>query len=164
MHDLNEAIDAWCRRVHPKGRRAEERVAELADHLHCEIEALLAGGFGPAEAFQLATERLGAPTELEAEAAKNRPLHRRLLGAVCALDDRIAERLTPRQASIGVLVVSLAAAGVMLALPLLFGERFAGTETMNAVLAIWFVPYSLLSAAASPKGRCRSRVARLRES
>ncbi len=43
---------------------------EMADHLHCQVDGLMADGLDPATAFIRATEMLGEPAALRAELEK----------------------------------------------------------------------------------------------
>lgn len=79
MFDVNAAVDEWVIRTLGEQCRDSKRATELADHLHCEIEAARAEGRSAEEAFALATTRMGAPGALAEELAKNRSA----LAAVC---------------------------------------------------------------------------------
>src|SRR5262245_26534455 len=60
MFDLQREIDAWSKKAYDgpcRGRAAS--LDEWKDHVHCEIERLVAEGRTPEEAFRLATTRLG---------------------------------------------------------------------------------------------------------
>ncbi len=150
--DLNRAIDGWCRKVHPRGVQHEEQIAELSDHLHCEIEALLACGHDQREAFALATERMGAPAELADEHRKNGSLLARMCRTVQEADSAlmvpIRRHLSPKAASAVLLAVSLFAAGLMLLSGWLLPDFVNATYL---ILAAWFVPFHLLSVRSGEK-------------
>ena len=44
MFDLEKEVHAWCASIHPSGWKRGARIAELKDHLFCEIERLSADG------------------------------------------------------------------------------------------------------------------------
>jgi hypothetical protein len=79
MFDLNREVTAWSNSVHAERCRAAAGVAELTDHLYCEIERGRAEGLSEEEAFRAAIGRLGSASELMAEEGKNRSA----LGSVC---------------------------------------------------------------------------------
>jgi hypothetical protein len=79
MFDLDREVTAWSTSVHAERCRAAAGVAELSDHLYCEVDRGRAEGLSDEEAFRAATARLGSVSELTAEEAKNRSA----LGTVC---------------------------------------------------------------------------------
>lgn len=85
MFDLEQEIAAWGTKVHQGRCRPEAEMAELRDHLHCEIERGRDQGLSEEAAFRAAIARLGAAPELAAEHAKNRSL----LAKGCALAARV---------------------------------------------------------------------------
>ncbi|HET9273191.1 MAG TPA: permease prefix domain 1-containing protein [Methyloceanibacter sp.] len=82
MFDLDKEIANWSAAVHAGRCRSEASVAELRDHLYCEIERARAEGLTEEQAFSAAVAKLGSAPELAAENAKNRSL----LAAVCAAE------------------------------------------------------------------------------
>ncbi len=84
MFDLEQEVAAWSQTVHADRCRHAESVAELSDHLLCEIERARAQGLSDEQAFAAAVAKLGAGSELAAEHAKNRSL----LGSACAVAAR----------------------------------------------------------------------------
>ncbi len=74
MFDLDKEVTAWSRAVHADRCRNADEVAELADHLLCEIEQLKAGRsqLSDERAFKIAIASLGGKRGLTAEHAKNR--------------------------------------------------------------------------------------------
>jgi hypothetical protein len=73
MFDLEREVAAWSAAVHAQRcRPAAAGVAELTDHLYCEIDRGRAAGLSDEEAFRAAIARLGSIPELTAEHAKNR--------------------------------------------------------------------------------------------
>ncbi len=59
MFDLDTAIHQWSRDVCKGLRWNRTRRLEFEDHLHCEIERLVASGESLPEAFELAKARFG---------------------------------------------------------------------------------------------------------
>jgi|GEM_PF-3577669 len=157
MFDLEREVQAWCARIHRGGRDRGERMAELADHLYCQIDRLLAEGHDEEEAFRIATSRMGEPADLAREHAKNLtgwPKARAILFALCtcrarALDDLLTDKARARW----IIGVSLFFAGAMLVSSWLMRGMEMGQTGTYVLLAIWWVPYSVLLAA-SP---CRER-------
>lgn len=85
MFDLDREIATWSAAVHAERCQPADSVAELSDHLYCEIDRARATGLSEEEAFHAAIARLGSTPELSAEHAKNRSA----LGSAC----RVAARL-----------------------------------------------------------------------
>lgn len=81
MFDLEREVAAWSAAVHAERCQPAASVAELSDHLYCEIDRARAEGFSDEEAFRTAIARAGSLSELTAEHAKNRSA----LGAACQL-------------------------------------------------------------------------------
>lgn len=88
MFDVNAAVDEWVHRALDEPCLGSRRAAELADHLHCEIERSRAEGHSDEEAFRLATARLGEPGSLAHEMAKNRTVFARALAPLAREDRR----------------------------------------------------------------------------
>lgn len=79
MFDLEKEVAAWSQAVHADRCRNADEVAELADHLLCEIEQLRAARstagrtqLSDEQAFKIAIATLGGKRGLTAEHAKNR--------------------------------------------------------------------------------------------
>jgi hypothetical protein len=79
LFDLEKEVTTWSRDVHADRCRNADEVAELADHLLCEIEQLKAsrsksdrGPLSDEQAFKIAVANLGGRRGLTAEHAKNR--------------------------------------------------------------------------------------------
>jgi hypothetical protein len=81
MFDLDREVAAWSAAVYAERCQPAAGVAELSDHLYCEIDRARAAGLSDEEAFRTAVARLGAASELTAENAKNRSA----LGTVCQI-------------------------------------------------------------------------------
>lgn len=162
MFDLENEVLSWSRAVHHSGPGHQERADELADHLLCEIACGMEQGLDPESAFQAAIRRLGEYEQLETEFGKNRGALEWAGTVVFALATcnvkRLRQELSPKQASGAVILVSLFFAGLML----VTAQWTKGSEHSEMVtpmlIAVWFVPYSLLIAAgASRGGRCHKR-------
>ncbi|MCU1348966.1 MAG: hypothetical protein JWO56_1996, partial [Acidobacteria bacterium] len=85
MFDLDREVASWSAKVHAERCQPAAGVAELTDHLYCEIDRGRARGLSDEEAFRAAIARVGSAPELTTEHAKNRSA----LGTVC----RVAARL-----------------------------------------------------------------------
>ena len=85
MFELDREVTAWSEAVHAGRCGGSASVAELRDHLYCEIDRARAEGLPDERAFAAAVARLGPARELAAEHAKDRSL----LGAGCALAARL---------------------------------------------------------------------------
>lgn len=79
--ELDKEVDRWCRSVLKEVAGNEDAIAELKDHLYCEIDALRILGMPDQQAFIRATERMGSVEELMAEYSKNTGVVRRILMA-----------------------------------------------------------------------------------
>jgi hypothetical protein len=85
MFDLDREVTAWSAAIHATGCRSAAEVAELSDHLYCEIDRARAEGLSDEGAFRAAVARVGSARELMAEHAKNRSA----LGTVCQVAARL---------------------------------------------------------------------------
>jgi hypothetical protein len=72
MFDLDQAVHGYCSSVSTSWFRRSAQIAELEDHLYCEIEQLVIGGASPERAFAQATSKLGETADLQREFGKNR--------------------------------------------------------------------------------------------
>jgi hypothetical protein len=79
MFNLDREVAAWSAAVHAERCQPSAGIAELTDHLYCEIDRARAEGLSDEEAFRTAVARVGSAPELTAEHAKNRSA----LGAAC---------------------------------------------------------------------------------
>ncbi len=71
MFDLNRQIDLWKRAFWAKGTCSTDELEELESHLREQIEAMMAAGVSPEEAFAQSISRLGDPHAVCREFAKN---------------------------------------------------------------------------------------------
>ncbi len=83
MFELEPAVNQWCAEVSRRITDSDDLRAELKDHLYCEIESLRDQGLSEEQAFRLAVQKLGDPTELVSEYRENR----RLLSVFCKAAD-----------------------------------------------------------------------------
>ena len=90
MFDLDKEVTAWSEAVYAGRCRRAASVAELSDHLYCEIDRARADGLPDEQAFAAAVAKLGSGPELAAEDAKNRSV----LQTACATAARSERGLT----------------------------------------------------------------------
>jgi hypothetical protein len=86
IFNLDREVAAWAAAVHAERCRPEAGVAELSDHLYCEIDRARAEGLSEEEAFRAAVARLGTPADLAAEHAKNRGPLAKVCRVAAAMD------------------------------------------------------------------------------
>ena len=72
MFELEREVRAWSEAVYATRCRSAASVAELSDHLYCEIDRARAEGMSDEQAFAAAVAKLGSASELAAEQAKGR--------------------------------------------------------------------------------------------
>lgn len=68
--DLNSALIRWSADLATRGNLAPGKIAELETHLRDSVAALQQRGLNDAEAFLIATRRLGSPAQIETEFEK----------------------------------------------------------------------------------------------
>jgi hypothetical protein len=71
MFDLDQQIDRWKSAFAKKAECSSDELQELESHLREDIAALVAAGRSEQEAFSESLSRLGDPTEICGEFAKN---------------------------------------------------------------------------------------------
>lgn len=151
--DLDEEIQAWCEAVHPRDRERQARIDELADHLHCEVERLMGEGLSKADAFMAATNQVGDSDELSQEHSKNRGRWGRwsyVLGCLCRLNSKaLGSELSEKERASLIIVVSLFFAGAMVTTSFFLRDSEHSQTATYMWIAIWWVPYSVLSSADS---------------
>ncbi len=89
MFDLDQAVHRYTSGVSTSWLWRSAQIAELQDHLYCEIEHLIAMGAAPEDAFLQATSKLGATSALQQEFGKNK----RRFSVFSALLRSAAERI-----------------------------------------------------------------------
>lgn len=154
MFDLDKEVDAWCRSVHPVSFKRKDRIEELKDHVYSAIERYQEDGMSEEEAFGYVISRMGESDDLAKEHTKNSPS---LIQAAYRLNefeskqiDKLNFLMNPKKLAGLIIVISLAfAAAILLA------DYFVPPEhnqtVMYLLIALWFVPYSWLTAAAVRK-------------
>ena len=147
--DLQAEVRAWCRSALPDGCH-DEAVAELEDHLHCEIERLQQEGHEPSEAFSKATQRLGKARDIMTEYGKNQSFVARL----CALDrrlsgvERIEDPVLRRKSSRLIVGHAILWAAAMLASALLVQDsENAGYLVTLVFIPMWFMSFLMINQA-----------------
>jgi hypothetical protein len=157
VFDLEREVASWSEAVYADRCRASGSVAELRDHLHCEIDRAKAEGLSDEAAFAAAVAKLGATPELAAEDSKNRSL----LAAACAAAAR-HERLESSARNRWLLVAhAILWASVIIAVSLFLSKStLRNTIAMLLVLVMvpsWLASEQILRAALRrrPAGRAR---------
>ena len=154
MFDLDQEIHAWCCTIYPCWWNRDARTTELADHLYCEVERLRAGGLSEEEAFLAATKRMGTVATLISEHAKNRNWLASISGTGINQLENWGSSMSPKRASTLIIVISLIfAAAIIVSTYLLVDTQYEqySQTVMYLLIAIWFIPYSLLSITATRK-------------
>jgi len=149
---LDKAVNDWCADA-GAGRADGDAVAELRDHLYCEIERLRGDGLSDRDAFLAATTQLGDAGRLSAEFSKNNICAAAPSGGSVAMDPKYPGT----RAAIG-LMQSMVWAVLMLAV----SWTLRGTEYAKPVfgyvfvgwLVSWFVPLVLMDYRAAMRGEC----------
>ena len=147
MFQLDKAVDEWCNQIIEEG--SAEALAELKDHLYCEVDNQLAQGLTPEQAFVAATEKLGDPSKLRAEWHKNRNLFSQALCRIRQLETNISARwidhLSADEIAYRQILFSLIFALLVLLSSLLLGHTGYNEAIMFVLMCICFVPFSLLA-------------------
>jgi len=129
MFDLDQEVAAWTAAAFASRCRREASIAELTDHLYCELARGRAEGLDDKQAFHAAITRLGSPREFAAEEAKNNSVFQK----GCAIALRW-ERSIPGSERRGLMLVNaLLWAAVMIASATLW-KRGGGPPTIGWVL------------------------------
>jgi hypothetical protein len=146
MFDLDREVANWSAAVHAERCQSAAEVAELSDHLYCEIERALGEGLSNDEAFRVATARLGSASQLIAENAKNRSA----LGTVCQVAAKADRSSSPeyRRLLLGHAVVW---AALMIACAMVLKKtveaEVAGWLLILTFIPLWFASDQLLQRA-----------------
>ena len=152
MFDLEREVAAWSASVHAERCQPEAGIAELTDHLYCEIELARAAGLSEEEAFRSATAKLGSTAELAAEHVKNRSA----LGDACQLAAKL-EGKTPlnRQQRQLVLVHAVIWAVLIIVASLILSKTVVEWLLVVAFVPLWWASEQILLRAVAPEGRTR---------
>jgi hypothetical protein len=158
MFELDKELHSWCQAILRHSPKRTTRMVELEDHMHCEIEQLLSAGLSEEESFLLATKRFGDVEELAREYSKNQTP----LSAICHRVEIIEgpvmrwinSQSLQRVAGLQILVALVFAGFILLSSYLFSGT---GHEDMirNLLIAVWFVPFILLSRGGSKRPSCK---------
>ncbi len=140
MFNLDREVAAWAAAVHAQRCQPAASLAELSDHLYCEIERARAEGQSDEEAFHRATERLGSTTALAAEHEKNRSA----LGTACQIAAKIDGPLVTAEDRRLLIAHGLIWATLMIASALLL-KKSTTNEVFTWLLIVVFVPLWLAS-------------------
>jgi hypothetical protein len=135
MFDLDREVTAWSASVHAERCRPAAEGLELTDHLYCEIERGRAEGLSDEQAFRAAIARLGSPTALTAEEAKNRSA----LGTVCQVAVKLDGAGIRREHRGVLLGHALIWASLILATSLLLSKT-AVRDVFSLLLVVVFIP------------------------
>jgi hypothetical protein len=85
MFDLEQAIVEWRRTIQAAGVKIPAVLDELESHLRDETEEQMRSGSSAAEAFEIASQRIGPPSALSAEFQNARGLEPGKLRKWCAV-------------------------------------------------------------------------------
>ncbi|MDF1837105.1 MAG: permease prefix domain 1-containing protein [Planctomycetota bacterium] len=151
MFNLNDEVLAWCQSAVPACVERHERVAELVDHVLCQVEAHMGDGSSEEEAFHAAIQRMGDSKHLAEESQKEQTWNQRQKGILLALCTgnvgALRRTLRPKEGAAWIIGVSLVFAAAMILTDSWADSRGMGHAVTMTWIAVWFVPYSLLSMA-----------------
>lgn len=162
MFNLNDEILAWCQSAVPACIDRPDRIAELVDHVHCQVESQMGDGLSEQEAFHVSIGLMGESELVSAESEKVQTPKQRQLGilfALCTGNVKVLRRtLRPKEGAAWIIGISLLFAFGMLATDPWADSIGKGHTVTMVWIAIWFVPYSLLSMATvtGDKTRCET--------
>lgn len=157
MFELEREVRAWSETVYATRCRSAASVAELSDHLYCEIDRARAEGMSDEQAFTAAVAKLGSAGELAAEHAKGRSW----LARFYASEVRAARGLSgPKQAWL--LVAHAILWGAVILATALVMKRSGGSQAAQTVILFILVPSwlgseQILRAALASGSRNRAR-------
>ena len=129
MFDLDQQIDCWKSAFAKKAACSSDELLELESHLREEIAALVAAGRSEQEAFCESVSRLGDPTEICGEFAKNES--RFLWDGVALRGNRVM-----------VILAGLAAVLLGLAVGMKRGDGLLGVH-LGSIIFAYVVPFLL---------------------
>jgi hypothetical protein len=152
MFDLEREVAAWSAALHADRCGSAAAVAEVVDHLYCEIDRARSEGLSDEQAFRAAVSRLGARTELAGEAAKNRSL----LARGCAAAMRYDRSVASAEQRWLFMAHALLWAALMLGTSLIISKsatsRTLGVMLTGALTSAWWVSQQILQRALCQKG------------
>lgn len=135
MFDLNREVAAWSAAVHAERCQPAAGVAELSDHLYCEIDRARGAGLSDEEAFRTAIARLGSTVELTTEHAKNRSA----LGIACQVAAKFDRSASSPEHRRLLLAHALVWATLMIASALVL-TKTAAPDVSGWLLTVIFIP------------------------
>jgi len=133
VFDLEREVAAWSEAVHASRCRNAASVAELSDHLHCEIDRARSEGMSDEMAFAAAVAKLGEKHELSAEHAKNRSI----LGKIYAADARYARSISSGQHRGLLIAHAMIWAVLILASSLVMSKTDARETFVLLITCVW---------------------------
>jgi hypothetical protein len=144
MFDLDREVANWSAKVHAERCQPAAGVAELTDHLYCEIDRGRVAGLSDEEAFRAATARLGAAPELTAEHAKNRSA----LGTVCRVAGRLDGSWTNSEDRRALLAHGMIWASLMIGFSIVMSKAAPAAVSLSLlfgiILPLWLASEQLL--------------------
>lgn len=140
MFDLDREVTTWSAAANAARCRPAAGIAEMKDHLYCEIDRARAEGMPDEQAFRTAIARLGSATDLTAETAKNRSA----LGDACQVVARLDGPLPSADHRRLLIVHALVWAALMIATSLVL-KKTAGPEVSSWLLIGILIPLWLAS-------------------
>lgn len=149
MFNLDKAINKWVKGVYGDQPLALGKMAELKDHLYSAVEALTAQGHSSEMAFKMATEKMGNRDDLANENLKNGNRFMQLMQSL----DRWGIGLSAKQSAALNIGFSLVFAVLIVMADSIWPELNEGNTLTYILLAIWFVPFSILSGFEAKKRR-----------
>ena len=148
-------IHEWCEAVLAQSGNSTASIDELADHLYCEIERLMAEGLSATDAFTVATEQMGDSNLLRTEFAKNRNIFTKLVCAIQAFEtNNFTEDITPAIGPKKMLVITVANL-ILLAIVTFSIERvldgtYLFAEVSVLLYLLWFGSFMIFYSATLP--------------
>lgn len=147
MFDLEREVAAWSAALHADRCGSAAALAEVVDHLYCEIDRARTEGLSDEQAFRVAVSRLGARTELVAEAAKNRSL----LAQGCAYLARYDRSLARAEHRRTFLAHAMLWAALIMGASLIVSKadtsRTVGLLLMGILAGLWWISQQILQSA-----------------
>jgi hypothetical protein len=140
MFDLNREVAAWSAAVYAERCQPAASVAELSDHLYCEIDLGRAAGLSDEEAFRTAVTRLGSASELSAENLKNRSA----LGAICAVAAKLEDPVSRQHRGLMIAHALLWAALMIASSVILKKSEMAAWMLLVILVPMWWASEQLL--------------------
>lgn len=144
MFDLDREVASWSAALQGERCHDAARVAELTDHLYCEIDRAREEGLSDEEAFRTAVARIGSVAELTEEHAKNRSM-------VCAVAAKIEPPVSNPEHRGPLIAHALIWASLIIASSLLFSKseapNFYGYLLTGVFVPLWWASDRLLRSA-----------------